>query len=579
MKAVSLLNNMKSRFLSLPRSVAEGLEREPNKSDFEFKKELGLGSYGKVYLVTHKKTKAVYAMKVIDKLSEDNLEIRDNFNREIEIMYKLNHPNIVKLYGHFEDEKFCYFLMQYIPKNTLYDMVPQISKSQNYKLIASIMKDILKALYYLHSMKPTIIHRDIKSDNILLDDKKNAYLTDFGWSNYVSNFRKRTTACGTPVYLPPEIVNDKGHDQTADIWSLGVLLFKLVTGYYPFYGNTMEELEYRITKLMINWPKNMNPEAKDLISKILKLNPKERPKIEQILNHKFISKYYPNSVKELIKPEHQENKIFVVSKDNPLTWGLHLKKDLNISTNSNTKDLNNSRNSNTKTLNILENSNNYINIKKNYNTINTDNTNNHRNNFFFSINRNNKNNNNNNHIKRNSDINNNYKKTFGYSNYKDNKIINRRKNNYYYEDNNNNKNINESNNDNKIKHNYFKNIIKHININNKIKDNINNNNCRIDRKNINNVNNNNLNDINYKFRNTHKITINRIKNNNTFNNLKYNVKQLHNHNKSDDNNNHHIYSKDKYNLNNVCINKSFNYKNNSNNHKYNNHTYYVSLNK
>ena len=69
----------------------------------------------------------------IDKLSEDNLEIRDNFNREIEIMYKLNHPNIVKLYGHFEDEKFCYFLMQYIPKNTLYDMVPQISKSQNYK--------------------------------------------------------------------------------------------------------------------------------------------------------------------------------------------------------------------------------------------------------------------------------------------------------------------------------------------------------------------------------------------------------------------------------------------------------------
>ena len=104
-------------------------------------------------------------------------------------------------------------------------MVPQINESQNLKLIASIMKDKLKAIYYLHYTKPTIIQWDIKSDNILSDDKKNAYLTDFNWSNYVSNFIKRATTCGTPVYLPPEIVNDKGLDQTADIWSLGLLLF------------------------------------------------------------------------------------------------------------------------------------------------------------------------------------------------------------------------------------------------------------------------------------------------------------------------------------------------------------------
>jgi aurora kinase len=317
----SLFNDVKNRFLSLPISAVEGLEHEPRKSDFDYIKELGEGSYGQVHLVSHKKTKAMYALKIIDKLAKENLEVKENFNREIEIMYKLDHPNIVKLYGHFEDDRYCYFLMQYIPKKSLYDIIPEIIEKKNLKLVASIMKDVLKAVYYLHKMRPIIIHRDIKSDNILLDGRNNAYLTDFGWSNYIEGFRKRTTACGTPVYLPPEIVKETGHDETADIWSIGVLLFLLTTGQYPFWGNNLAELEMKIKNLNINWPKNMDPDAKDLITKILKLNPKERPTIHQILNHKFITTYYPNVVDELIKPDHQERRTFVVSKDNPKTWG------------------------------------------------------------------------------------------------------------------------------------------------------------------------------------------------------------------------------------------------------------------
>ena len=322
----SLFNDVKNRFLSLPISSVEGLEHEPRKSDFDYIKELGEGSYGQVHLVSHKKTKAMYALKIIDKLAKENLEVKENFNREIEIMYKLDHPNIVKLYGHFEDDRYCYFLMQYIPKKSLYDIIPEIIEKKNLKLVASIMKDVLKAVYYLHKMRPIIIHRDIKSDNILLDGRNNAFLTDFGWSNYIEGFKKRTTACGTPVYLPPEIVKETGHDETADIWSIGVLLFLLTTGQYPFWGNNMAELEMKIKNLNINWPKNMDPDAKDLITKILKLNPKERPNIQQILNHKFITTYYPNVVDELIKPDHQERRTFVVSKDNPKTWSTANKK-------------------------------------------------------------------------------------------------------------------------------------------------------------------------------------------------------------------------------------------------------------
>ena len=100
----SFLNAVKNRFLPLPRSAVEGLEHEPTIDDFTVIRELGIGSFGTVYLVAHKKTKAQYALKVIDKNLQDNIEEKDSFCREVEIMYKLNHPNIVKLYGHFEDD-------------------------------------------------------------------------------------------------------------------------------------------------------------------------------------------------------------------------------------------------------------------------------------------------------------------------------------------------------------------------------------------------------------------------------------------------------------------------------------------
>ena len=339
----ALLNDVKSRFLPLPRSAAEGLEHEPQKSDFEFLKELGVGSFGQVYLVKHKKTKATYAIKSIDKMDDQNLEEKANFSREVEIMYKLNHPNIVKLYGHFEDNTYCYFIMQYIPKRSVYELIPKPGKKPNFQLIASVMKDLISAVYYLHNMKPIIIHRDIKPENILLDENSRAYLTDFGWSNYVQSFKRRTTVCGTPLYLPPEMVNELGHDEKADIWCIGVLLFELCTGKVPFDGRDLETVKANILRLNISWPRDIDPEVKDLISQILRLNPQSRLSIEEILSHSFFSKYFPNAVKELIKPEGQQNKIFVVSKDDPKTYG-EVKKMAPVSSSTSSGRSNNPQN-------------------------------------------------------------------------------------------------------------------------------------------------------------------------------------------------------------------------------------------
>ena len=316
------INEVKNRFLPLSESVKQGLEPEPKITDFIITKELGAGSFGHVYLVTHKKTKVNYAIKAIDKRNKTNIEEKPYFRREVEVMYKIHHPNVVKLFGHFEDNNYCYFIMEYISKGNMFGLIPQDKKKRiSSQVVASLMKDIISAVYFLHNMNPPIIHRDIKPENVLLTEKLTAKLTDFGWSNYIQEDEKRTTVCGTPIYLAPEIIKEKGHDEKVDIWCIGVLLFELSTGTVPFPGNDIETLESNILKLKIQWPKDINIDAKNLISKILKLDPNARISLPEMLNHHFITKYFPNAYENLIKPDESiKYKPFIVSKDDPNNW-------------------------------------------------------------------------------------------------------------------------------------------------------------------------------------------------------------------------------------------------------------------
>ena len=211
----------------------------------------------------------------------------DQINKEIEIMYKLDHPHIIKLYSHFEDnEDFC-LIMEYASNGQLYSLIKKYKKLNQIKA-KQYMKEIISAIQYLHTRCPPIIHRDIKPENILIDHEGRCKLADFGWSNFDNGRKNRDTFCGTPEYLAPEMINQSGHDKSVDIWALGILLFEMLTGRIPFSINEDKIQLYNSIKILkINWTDDFPHLAKDLVSKILCINPNERLSLEEILNHQW----------------------------------------------------------------------------------------------------------------------------------------------------------------------------------------------------------------------------------------------------------------------------------------------------
>ena len=160
-------------------------------------------------------------------------------------------------------------------------------------MAAQYLREVISACQYLHSLDPPIIHRDIKPENILLDGDGAVKLADFGWSNFFNETRQRLTYCGTPEYLAPEMIKQSGHDKSLDIWNLGVLLFELLTGNPPFEGASQSQLFDNILNFRVKWPKGFSGVAKDLISKLLKTNPAQRLKLDEICNHPFFKNNPP----------------------------------------------------------------------------------------------------------------------------------------------------------------------------------------------------------------------------------------------------------------------------------------------
>ena len=280
------LNKVRKRCLILSPTVNAGLEPESKIHDFEKEKEIGKGGFGLVWKVVHKKTQKVYCIKVIEKQGIMEQKLVDQMNREIEIMYILNNPHCLRLKNHFEDDTNFYLVMPLASKGQLYRVLKKFRKFDE-RTAAQILRETISALQYLHSFNPPIIHRDIKPENLLLNEGGRVLLADYGWSNFNMEGDVRKTFCGTPEYIAPEMLMKKGHDTRVDIWSIGILMFELLAGYSPFVAKTNQELYQNIKRLKIQWPKDMPPLAKNLISKILKINPLERPTFDEILNHQW----------------------------------------------------------------------------------------------------------------------------------------------------------------------------------------------------------------------------------------------------------------------------------------------------
>ena len=267
----------------------ENENQNPNATleDFSPLKVLGRGSFGKVVLVRLEKTKKLYAMKILKKELVIKRKQVNHTMTERSLLEKLNHPFIVKLFYAFQDEFKLYFITEFMQGGELFFHLRRNSQYKE-KSVKFYMSEILLAIDYMH--KNNFIYRDLKPENILIDKFGHIKLTDFGLSKLLDEEEQKTyTLCGTPEYLAPEIIFEKGYDKTCDWFSFGVVMFEMLCGFHPF-KQKKGKFNPQIYKMKIIIPENIAKNAKDLIEKLLNSNPRERigyNSSEEIMKHDF----------------------------------------------------------------------------------------------------------------------------------------------------------------------------------------------------------------------------------------------------------------------------------------------------
>ncbi|KAG5843681.1 ribosomal protein S6 kinase alpha-3 isoform X1 [Anguilla anguilla] len=279
--------------ISITHHVKEGSEKA-EQEQFDIRKVLGQGSFGKVFLV-RKKTGPdagqLYAMKVLKKAT---LKVRDRVRTKMErdILVEVNHPFIVKLHYAFQTEGKLYLILDFLRGG---DLFTRLSKEVMFteEDVKFYLAELALALDHLHSLG--IIYRDLKPENILLDEQGHIKLTDFGLSKEaIDHENKAYSFCGTVEYMAPEVVNRRGHTHSADWWSYGVLMFEMLTGTLPFQGKDRKETMTMILKAKLGMPQFLSGEAQSLLRNLFKRNPGNRlgagpDGVEEIKRHPFYS--------------------------------------------------------------------------------------------------------------------------------------------------------------------------------------------------------------------------------------------------------------------------------------------------
>jgi len=271
-------------------------EDKPKKvklSDFEKMQTVGLGSFGRVRLCRYKKNDKIYVMKILKKMEIIKQKQVDHVFSEFNILSVLNHPFIVQLVGlNFDDPKYLYFIIEYVQGGELFTLL-RSRGSFPLEQAKFYTAHIITIFEYLHGKN--IIYRDLKPENILIN--KNGYLklTDFGFAKYLNN-EKTYTLCGTPEYLAPEIILNKGHGKPVDWWTMGILLYEMLVGIDPFSDDDPMQTYQKIIKGKINFPKDFDKNAKSLIKHLLTADTTKRygclkNGVKDILNHRLFIGY------------------------------------------------------------------------------------------------------------------------------------------------------------------------------------------------------------------------------------------------------------------------------------------------
>jgi serine/threonine protein kinase len=256
----------------------ESSSRDPRKrislKDFTLIKVLGKGSFGKVLLVRKTDSGAIFAVKVLQKDHVVKRNQVEHTKTERRVLGYVKHPYIVRLHFAFQSKKRLYLVMNYCPGGELFFHLGRAGRFSEGRA-RFYAAEIMLALEYLHSLG--VVYRDLKPENVLLDAEGHVMITDFGLSKEgINDNASAKSFCGTPEYLAPEVLTRTGHGWAADWWSLGALLYEMLTGLPPFYSRSRDRLFRKILHSTIKMPKFFSPDATDLVMSLLCRDPLKR---------------------------------------------------------------------------------------------------------------------------------------------------------------------------------------------------------------------------------------------------------------------------------------------------------------
>mmetsp|Transcript_32145 Transcript_32145/g.70140 ORF Transcript_32145/g.70140 Transcript_32145/m.70140 type:complete len:357 (-) Transcript_32145:250-1320(-) len=238
-------------------------EQYTSLAELDQKETLGTGTFGRVRLAQHIHNHKYFALKILKKSEIIRLKQVEHVISEKAILSSVKHPFIIQLHATYQNPENLYMLLEYVPGGEIFSHLRRTGRFSNdtAKFYAG---SIVLAVQYLHGMD--IVYRDLKPENLLLDQRGGLKIADFGFAKKVTD--RTWTLCGTPEYLAPEIIQSKGHGKGVDWWALGILIYEMLAGYPPFYDENPFGIYQKILLGKMEFPRHFDPYAKDLVKKL-----------------------------------------------------------------------------------------------------------------------------------------------------------------------------------------------------------------------------------------------------------------------------------------------------------------------